>query len=69
MTTLEVMPSLLAPAQVRLSNSSLSSVKGALQLGLYTILPPPILYGVWHKKGGGGGGGPILRNGRPIVLQ
>jgi len=23
-------------------------------LGLYTILPSPILYGVWNKEGGGG---------------
>ena len=22
------------------------------RLGLYTILPSPILYGVWHKQGG-----------------
>ena len=25
-----------------------------VQLGLYTILPSPILHGAWHKKGGGG---------------
>jgi len=36
-----------------------------LQVGLYTILPSPILYGVWHK-GGGSVGGRILRNGRAI---
>jgi len=38
------------------------------QVGLYTILPSPILYGVWHKKAGAVGGR-ILRNGRAIVLQ
>jgi len=37
-------------------------------IGLYTILPSPILYGVWHKKGRSVGGR-ILRNGRAIVLQ
>jgi len=26
------------------------------QVGLYTILPIPILYSVWHTKGGSGGG-------------
>jgi len=26
------------------------------RVGLYTILPPPILYGVWHEKGGSVGG-------------
>jgi len=31
--------------------------------GLYTILPPSILYGVWHTKGGSVGEC-ILRNGR-----
>jgi len=31
-----------------------------LPFGLYTILPPPILYGVWHKKRGGGGGGAFI---------
>jgi len=36
--------------------------------GLYTILPSPIVYGVWHKHGGSVKGG-ILRNGRAIVLQ
>ena len=35
---------------------------------LYTRLPSPILYGVWHKKGGSVGGR-ILRNARAIVLQ
>jgi len=41
------------------------------QLGLYTILPSPILYGVWHIQGGGRRGGHmrILRNGRATVLQ
>jgi len=39
-----------------------------LALGLYTILPLPILYGVWHTKGGGGGGG-ILRISLAILLQ
>jgi len=37
-------------------------------LGLYTILPSLILYGVWHKQGGSVAGR-RLRNGRPIVLQ
>jgi len=37
-------------------------------IGLYTILPPSILYGVWHTKGGSVSGR-ILRNGRAIVLQ
>jgi len=36
-------------------------------VGLYTILPLPILCGVWHKKGVSVGGR-ILRNGRAIVL-
>ena len=40
-----------------------------MRLDLYTILPSPILYGVWHTKGGGSVGGRILRNGRAIVLQ
>jgi len=35
---------------------------------LYTILPSPILYGVWQTKGGSVGGR-MLRNGRAIVLQ
>jgi len=30
-------------------------------LGLYTILPSPILYGVWHKKGGSVGGAYIAQ--------
>jgi len=38
------------------------------QLGLYTILPLPILYSVWHTKGGSGGRH-VLRNRRAIVLQ
>jgi len=37
-------------------------------VGLYTILPSPILYGVWHTKVGSVGGR-ILRNGHAIVLQ
>ena len=37
-------------------------------LGLYTILPLPILYGVWHTTGGSVGSR-ISRNGRAIVLQ
>jgi len=37
-------------------------------LGLYTILPLPILYGVWHKREKSVGGR-ILRNGRAIVLK
>jgi len=38
------------------------------EVGLYTILPSPILYGVWHRRGRSAGGH-ILRNGRAIVLQ
>jgi len=38
------------------------------KLDLYTILPSPILYGVWHNKKGSVGGR-ILRNGRAPVLQ
>ena len=34
---------------------------GHLELGLYTILPSPILYGVWHTKGGLGGGAYIAQ--------
>jgi len=34
----------------------------------FTILPSPILYGVWHTKARSVGGR-ILRNGRAIVLQ
>ena len=40
----------------------------ALQFGLYTILPSPTLYGVWHKKEGSVGER-ILRNGRAIVMH
>ena len=40
----------------------------ALYVGLYTILPSPIVYGVWHKRGGSVAGR-ILRDGRAIVLQ
>jgi len=36
--------------------------------GLYTILPLPILYGVWHKQEGSGGRR-VLRNRRAIILQ
>jgi len=39
-----------------------------LSVGLYTIFPSPILYGVWHTNGASVGGH-ILRNGRAIVLQ
>jgi len=39
-----------------------------LRFGLYTILPSPILYGVWHSKEGSVGGR-VLRNGRAIVLH
>jgi len=35
---------------------------------LYTILPLPILYGVWHTQGGSGGGR-RLRIRRAIILQ
>jgi len=38
------------------------------ELGLYTILPSPISYGVWHTKGGAVRGR-ILRNSGAIVLQ
>jgi len=45
---------------------------GLSQVSLYTMLPSPILYGVWHTKGGSVGGR-ILRGGvnpvNPIVLQ
>ena len=34
------------------------------QVGLYTMLLLPILYGVWHTKGGWGGGAYC-----PIVVQ
>ena len=37
------------------------------ELGVYTILPSSILYGVWHRHGGSVAGR-ILRNGRAIVL-
>jgi len=40
----------------RVSGSALGHSRGLLWVGLYTILPSPILYGVWHNKGGGGGG-------------
>jgi len=40
----------------------------APDLGLYTILPSPILYGVWHKREESVGGH-ILRNGPAIVLR
>jgi len=39
-----------------------------LLIGLHTILPLPILYGVWHTKGGAGGRR-VLRHGRTTVLQ
>jgi len=38
------------------------------ELSLYSILPIPLVYGVWHTKGGLGGGR-ILRNRQAIVLQ
>jgi len=37
-------------------------------LNLYTILPSPIWYGIWHTKGVSVRGR-ILRNRRAIVLQ
>jgi len=37
-------------------------------VGLYTILPLPILYGAWHTQGGVGGGS-YMRNSRAKVLQ
>jgi len=42
--------------------------RAAVRLGLYTILPSPIVYGAWHTKEGSVGGR-ILRNGRALVLQ
>jgi len=44
------------------------AVRGVPKVTLYTILPLPILYGVWHTQEGSVGGH-ILRNGRAIVLQ
>jgi len=41
---------------------------GKMGFDLYTILPSPILYGVWHNKEGSVGGR-ILRNSRVIVMQ
>ena len=41
---------------------------GSVGVGLYTIFPSPIVYGVWYKNRVLVGGR-ILRNGRPIVLQ
>jgi len=41
---------------------------GTDQIGLHTILPLPIWYGVRHTNGGLDGGR-ILRNSRAIVLQ
>jgi len=43
-------------------NSHRRAAPVALLAGLYMILPSPILYGVWHKKGGSVGGR-VLRNG------
>ena len=40
----------------------------AAPVGLYTILPSSILYGVCHTKGGSVAGR-ILRNERAVVLQ
>jgi len=45
------------------------ALHSASSLRLYTILPSPMLYGVWHTKEGGRWGGRILRNGGAIVLQ
>ena len=42
--------------------------RSTFPFGFYTILPLPILYGVWHIKGGSGGGR-VLRISRAIVLQ
>jgi len=43
---------------------------GGAVLGLDTILPLPILYGVWHTKGGSRRRrGRASRNSRAIVLQ
>jgi len=50
---------------LRIENSK-SNHLGA-QVSLCTILPSPILYGVWHEKEGSMGGR-ILRNGRAIVM-
>ena len=38
------------------------------RIGLYMMLPVPILFSVWHTKGWSGRGR-SLRNGRAIVLQ
>ena len=35
---------------------SRAGARGGVYLGLYTILPLPILYGVWYTQGGGSGG-------------
>ena len=45
-----------------------SVVGGWSQVGHYTILALPIVYGVWHTKGGLGECH-ILRKSRTIVLQ
>ena len=45
--------------QAELTDLKPKLVVAKVSIGLYTILPSPILYGVWHTKGGsvGGGGG------------
>jgi len=48
------------------SNSKLPNM--CVYIYINTILPLPILYGVWHTQGGSGGGH-ILRTSRAIVLQ
>ena len=53
---------------IKRANTESYTVLVSSLLGLYTILPPRILYGVWHTTGGSVGGR-ILRNGRAIALQ
>jgi len=37
-------------------------------LGVYTILPSPIVYGIWHTQGGSVGGRTLSKS-RAVVLQ
>jgi len=45
-----------------------SQLKPHRNVGLYTIVSLPIVYGVRHNQGGSGGG-PILHKSRAIVLE
>jgi len=45
------------------------STRRLVQFGLYTILPSPILHGLWHKGGGGGGGGAYLAQGPGDIFE